>query len=97
MKYHIYIMNSMTFSMVLLAEIKDTISEISYLLPQQTSKTRDKIKLLWGEEEGQQRVAVAKLMEATRARSQALTASTQLLGTDIAKHTGLTSWISLYR
>lgn len=49
------------------------------------------------EEEGEQRAAVAKQMEATRAGSGALTASSQLLGTDIAKHTGLTSWISLYR
>lgn len=44
MKYYTYITSSMTFTMVLLAEIKDTISEISHLLPQETSKTRDKIK-----------------------------------------------------
>lgn len=40
---------------------------------------------------------MAKLMEATRAGARTLTASAQLLGTDIAKHTGLTSWIFLYR
>lgn len=50
-----------------------------------------------GKKEAEQRAAVAKLMEATRARSRALTASSQLLGTDIAKHTGLRNWIFLYR
>lgn len=44
MKYYTYITSSMTFTMVLLAEIKDNISEISHLLTQQTSKTRDKIQ-----------------------------------------------------
>lgn len=85
MKYYVHIMSSMTFTVVLLAEIKDTISEISHLLPPKKFPNKRQSKT-WGEEEGEQGAAVAKLMEATG--SQALTASTQLLGTGIAKHTG---------
>lgn len=47
--------------------------------------------------EEQQRAAVPKLMEATGAGSRALPASAQLLGTDIANHTGLSRWFFLYR
>lgn len=49
-----------------------------------------------GKEE-QQCAAVAKLTEATRAGSQAVTASSLLLGTDLANHIGLSRWIFLYR
>lgn len=40
-------------------------------------------------EEGEQSAAMAKLMETTRSGPRALIAASQLLGTDIPKHTGL--------